>query len=598
MARRHCAWTATDGQPCRAPAKKGSEYCRHHPPARKGCQHDPPTSREVCHDVNLEEEFSPERLARLLHPDTTLIVEGHPQLGLYIQAVHYLPPHAGELRLRADSSGLAVATDPPMRLEKTMVREAVLGSRVSGWFTSEGFRQPASLLFTALAHGKQPIYARGERRQKAFRNAIESAVLQLDANRTVYGPDLLDRVRWGEEPPVPPLFDPERTYDQLITVPSEAPSKLLTPADPDGLAELPVRIDPIAHAPNGLPQQVLGRALARRDTWQTNEHEGHKHYSESAATVVYRPWNPAETFGERWWSVAQEKVLTALDHRFRSIRSDLVADVIDIAYLHWLNHGRPAKVGISLAQICEYRGVEVTQSTLEDHWHALRDARCLRVSTADFDAAVLEMDAMRVPHQTRLWDREAWNLEDPPGAQVLCVYSPGAFVGAALSETAGYLAAYSPRLLALDPYRDTMAKRLGRYLRSEWRMNAEGYVPARTPRYRTWGEHLNDAGVSPSERARRSPGDFIAAIERDVAKLCDAGCLAPPARGERLLDWLTHPADRLPLPRTGVLGEFLSRRAHIPPPPEIAADLAGYAQRRLARREQLAALKSGPRRRR
>jgi len=352
----------------------------------------------------------------------------------------------------------------------------------------------------------------------------------------------------------------------------------------------PVRLSTVVDAPSGKPYLVMTRALALKERWKTNADEGSKYYAEQDAAVIYQPFPPADLYGESWWNECREQVLKALEKRFRALKSELTADVIDILHLHWLNNNKPTKAGIKLSQVCKYRNVVPNQGALRIHWQALRDARGMRLTGKGFiEAAVLEIDALQVPDQPNLW-----NVEDIPGADLLCIYSPGPLVAAALNESASYMAHYSPKLLHMDPTRDRDAKRLGRYLRSEWRLNPASYIPDGPRRYRTWKGHLQDAGIFPSERETRRVGDYLNSLCVTLQKLADADLLQHPPSGVTVEAWvadtLTHPEDRGPLPRTGRLEAFLSQRVHLPPAAGVAAKLAEDAARRKARDRQRAAL--------
>jgi hypothetical protein len=345
----------------------------------------------------------------------------------------------------------------------------------------------------------------------------------------------------------------------------------------------PIRAEGVGEAPNSQVFHVLRRANSRPEQWAANEDEGYLFYAEDGNAVLYQPFKPTDTFGADWWSLCRESVMDALDKRFRAVKHDLLADVMDVLFLHWLRNGRPHKAGITLSQVCEYRGVSPTPDALAAHWHAIRDLRGLQLKDSFIQDQVFDIASARLPFQGNLWHKE-----EPPRADVVYFYSPGFFVAEALrAETGEFLAAYSPRLLHLNPYHQRDAKRLGRYLRAEWRLNPERYVGTSRPRYRTWAEHLADAGTTPSTRDTGRARDFIRALYRSIEALCDIGALAGPAEELTVTAWveseLTHPGSRTPLPRYGALEAFLARAVHLPPPPDLVPNLEHYAQRRLAR---------------
>jgi hypothetical protein len=336
----------------------------------------------------------------------------------------------------------------------------------------------------------------------------------------------------------------------------------------------PVRLRDWGTAPSGIDAQLFNRSLTRQDAWGIRSHDAICFYAEDRRPgyqVTWEPsWRPEDEFGFDWWSQRQVEVLTAVQCQFFRMKGDLVADVVDIAFLHWVENGCPPHACLTLSQICEYRQIWPTAHALRAHATAMRDASGFRVHTPEISARLLEMDVARGGSR---------KSGSPSGADLLYVYRPGAFVGAALSQSGWYRASYSPRLLHLDPYRDWMAKRLGRYLRSEWRLNPRGYAEmssqSGTPRYRTWGNHLTDAGIVPSTRDTHRVGEFIAGVYAAIECLSACGCLASPPEGMSTAHWissmLTHPDDReLVAARGGRLAEFLARRVHLPAPPEIA----------------------------
>jgi hypothetical protein len=359
------------------------------------------------------------------------------------------------------------------------------------------------------------------------------------------------------------------------------------------IAPHPVRSGGIAEAPNGPVFQTLRRAGSRPEKWQADSDQGQYFYAEDERAVIYQPFRPADQYGEDWWSECRDHVMRALAKRFGSIKHDLVADVMDVLFLHWLRNARPAKAAITLSEICEYRQVLPTRDALASVWSAVQDIRGMQLRDAVFQAQVFDIDSAALPFQPNLW-----RSEEPPRADVVYVYSPGYFVGAALNGDAGdFLASYSPRLLHLDPYRDRDAKRIGRYLRAEWRMNPGGYLPDAPWRHRSWKDHLEEAGITPSQRERTHVSEFKESIYHTLARLSDAGGIATPPKGLSMDEWveavLTHPGCRGSLPRYGKLEAFLSRTVHLPPALDLVPGLANLAAKRLARAAQHQALATG-----
>lgn len=346
-----------------------------------------------------------------------------------------------------------------------------------------------------------------------------------------------------------------------------------------------------AKAPNDPAMRALYRGMARKDepaSWPLNENDGQRYYEEPGGRVIYRP---AEVFQETdWWASMREDTLRALDKRFRAMRGDLVADVVDVLFLHWLANGEPAKAGITLAQVLKYRQKKPSKAEYELHWEALRDARSIRIQDDSLDAALFDMDAARG------LQRNLFGWDTPPAADVVYVYAPGFFVGRAVSTSHQYVAAYTPKILGLDPYRDKTAKQVARYLRGEWRLNPGGYLHGASPRFRSWAEHLADSGIDPQGSFSGHPEMFVKALERELGKLYDAEAL-----GESPFDNpnLYHPEDRnRTLPRRNWLPAFLAQRVHLPPIAEVQDALVKTHARRKALEAQQAALpKPGKRKR-
>jgi hypothetical protein len=331
-----------------------------------------------------------------------------------------------------------------------------------------------------------------------------------------------------------------------------------------------------------------------QEAWRTNTDEGCWYYEGKKATVLYRP---DEVFPDNWYDEAlKNDTLQALDKRFRELRGDLTADIIDILNLHWFAHQRPPKARITLSQICRIRGVKPERKALEQHWRAVRDARAIRLRGLLIeDIALLELDAIRPPQPN------LFGLQEPPSADLVIIYSPGACIGYAMSSTPFYIASYTPRFLTLDPQKYYTAKRLARYLRGEWRMNPEGYVGGQPMRYRRWRDHLADAGIDPLQQftGRRRHSEFLDSLDLQLLKLTEVGALGKWTprlhRSDELWgDWdllasLYHPQDRAcldELPYHGRLEAFLALRVHLPPPDDLRENLERYARQRAARAAQ------------
>jgi hypothetical protein len=338
----------------------------------------------------------------------------------------------------------------------------------------------------------------------------------------------------------------------------------------------PVQLNDTARAPSDAGSHHVGRALARLEDWQKNEEEATRYSEHKGSTLIYQP---SEIVTENWFS-AREHVLDALDKRFKEIRGDLVADVIDILFHHWFVNRPPrdGAVNITLGQILAYRKKEVETKELQIHFDAMRDARALRLRDALFDnEPLLHLSALR---------RELFDVDGSPGAGLLYRYTPGHFLAAFLKTDNFFIAPYARKVWELDPYRDSIAKRLARYLRGEWRMNPEGYIKGtNNRRYRTWAAHFKDAGIElpyPDDPARA-----IKTVEKQIEKLYYCDALAECGRA------IYHPDDLSTLdnlPRRGKLPAFLSLRVHLAPAADVSDALKETAVRRFAHRQQQRAL--------
>lgn len=365
----------------------------------------------------------------------------------------------------------------------------------------------------------------------------------------------------------------------------------------DSVKPHPIQARSLVEAPNHHADRDLQRALSRKTKpgiWMRNDPEGFVYAEGEHTTVIYQP---GDILVPDWWKEEMRaQTLDLLDHRFRLMPADLVADVIDILFLHWYYNAKPGKAGITLAQVVKYRGKQPLPKTLELHWRAIRDARSIRLRGGPFeDIALLEIDALRPPQPN------LFGLETPPASDLVYIYSPGWFVAQAVSHNAPYLAAYTARVLELDPHNHRVAKRLARYLRGEWRMNPGAYIERRPRAYRSWNEHLTDSGIDPQElfAGRKRANEVLDSLDDQILSLVRVGALRDWVPGlhrpEKLkgnwekLSYLYHPQDRqrlLELPYHGRLTAFQTLRVHLPPPDNLDENLAHYARQQAARQAQ------------
>lgn len=358
-----------------------------------------------------------------------------------------------------------------------------------------------------------------------------------------------------------------------------------------GLNEQPSRefeqTIPIALGSNFPGDRDLHRGLMLKNkvgTWGTNENEGTIFYDGAECITKYRP---PEIFPE-WWQDTREATLKQLDRRFREMRSELTADVIDILFHHWYKHRDPQKqekAAITLSQLCEYRGIQTQKKNLAALWEAMRDARSFRLMGDGIDAALFEMDAARAP-QSNLW-----GLEDPPRADIVYFFSPGFFLAQAIKENPIYLAPYVRKVWELDPYRDANAKRLARYLRGEWRMNTQKYLRPKDKaptRYRNWQSILDAAGVDIEEYLNSpNPSRLRKDVETALETLYDIEAIAECGAT------IYHSDDRIAsenLPRNGAMKVWLQLRVCIDPPADVTDALQEPNAKRVARTIEAKAL--------
>jgi hypothetical protein len=353
------------------------------------------------------------------------------------------------------------------------------------------------------------------------------------------------------------------------------------------LAPRNFNVGAIAFASNFAGDRDLHRGLAlrdREDAWRRNENEGHKHYRGKECDVLYKP---AELFPEDWWSEHKEAALAALDRRFRTIRNDLTADIIDVMFHHWRttkkrNDSPTAveKTGITLRKICQYRGIEPKGENIRIAYLAMRDVRAFRLKGGGIDAALFDIDTVKL--QPTL--PELWQNDEPPQADTGFIYSPGFFLSKAVDDEPVYFAPYVQKLWELDPKYHAKAKRFARYLRGEWRLNTQKYLrpDGQNPtRWRTWRDVLTDAGIDfEGYEATKDPRRFIKSIHEAIETLYDIEAIRECGAA------IYHPDDRAiyeSLPRKGVLNFWLNLRVCIEPPAEIRDALLNTNKKRIAR---------------
>jgi hypothetical protein len=294
--------------------------------------------------------------------------------------------------------------------------------------------------------------------------------------------------------------------------------------------------------------------------WGTNEEKATRYFDGREGHVVeYQPSEVEKALGD-----APERALTALDERFNNLKSEAVADVIDILFHHWHATKDPQTnaATINAAKLCEYRNKTLSGENLELHWHALKDAFSftLREMSSDLKARVF-------------FSESEGESTEGPGAKY--VYSPGFMLQYALKGQPLYFAPFLQKVWALDPVRENEAKRLARYLRADWRMNTQDYLTAesggaRAARWHTWAFLLAEAGIDVETYRKKANGKpypdgprrLIETIARAVETLYQMEVIA-----EGGFD-IYHPSDRKAaenLPPRGKLDAWLSLRVCLAP---------------------------------
>lgn len=570
-----CAGKRADGSPCGAPAKGKTGHCRHH---QQGA--DPAPER-----VDLRYCVAPLPAANL-PPIAQHLTDWCFDLLEKVQVIATREAQEGRrLDLQRSKDELRVAIGVPPDVadvpeEYTLPLAAfVVFDRRGNMTVRVGWRQVEQHIHLTREGEQAEFWVNDRIRRRTFLGFLLSSDL---TSLYVFGtPDL-------------PSTASQLVNLEVLTLHRSRWSEIgaVKAGQDSALAPHPVCMEEVVRAPNGQANQELQRALVRPAHWQTNPDEASKFYAGPGMTFIYQPQDapPSSLFEE----TVRNDALRALDLRFCQMNGDLVADVCDILLLHWLAAGRPNKAGITLLQILEYRKKQPERKTIQDHWQALRDTRSIRLRGGVLeDIALFEIDTLR-PRQPNLF-----GLDSPPEADRAYYYSPGGTMSLALNKEQAYFAPYARRILELHQYNYNIAKRLARYLRGEWRMNPEGYVSEGPRRYRTWGDHLEDAGIEISDRFRRKGNEFFELLDDQLLELC---------RVKALGDWvpqlfrpekcnggwetsarLYHPEDRSRLrglPYHGRLAAFLPLRVHLPPPEDVAEVLRTHLPGRLARRAQ------------
>lgn len=310
----------------------------------------------------------------------------------------------------------------------------------------------------------------------------------------------------------------------------------------------------LAMLPNGKADRDFQNGLLLLPKlWGRNEEKATRYFNGREGHVVeYQPSEVEKSLGN-----APERALTALDERFNQLRSETVADVIDILFHHWNATKDPQTnaTSINAAKLCEYRNKTLSGENLELHWHALKDAFSftLRETSSDLKARVFFSES------------EGENTE---GAGARYVYSIGFMLQYALKGQPLYFAPFLQKVWALDPVRENEAKRLARYLRADWRMNTQDYLTAesgatRAARWHSWAFLLSEAGIDiETHKSGKNPKRLIQTIARAVETLYQMEIIA-----EGGFD-IYHPSDRKAaenLPPRGALDVWLALRVCLAP---------------------------------
>ena len=362
----------------------------------------------------------------------------------------------------------------------------------------------------------------------------------------------------------------EEIEQQHTVEQTKLPAKRNSPKDKD-LTNQSIHV---LRLPNCAFDRDLNRALADYPNWLVNENDITRYRDgREGTTVVYQPPEVLEALQQ-----AQEQALMALDERFTKMKSVLTGDVIDILFHHWKHNkidSQGGRAGITLARICQYRGVEARNENLENAWQAMRDTRSIRLKQGNIDGALFEMDSI--------------DLSSPelPEKDTVYFFQPGYFLQFGLEGNKIYSAPFFESIWKLNPYKDHEAKRFARFLRGEWRLNADLYLDQNPGArcYKTWKNWLVEAGTNPDEW--RGQGKNITRemdnIERMVETLYDLTFLGN--KGANIY----HPEDRPKLgklPKRGRLEAWLDLRVCFLPSDGIKPVLAEGNQQRKAQLER------------
>ncbi len=441
-----------------------------------------------------------------------------------------------------------------------------------------------------IEENSQVVFSAGDDDGEKIRLSSSTAILEIQAVFYVVGKQIVAQIGsnyfyCGNEPDAlkcvqkrNEAFNVKTPPETLAWVSQHSLTKPKTPT----IAPHPLHDSAALQVPNDPASVLFTRMITQPKMWQTNENECHKYAQDgkNKAVVIYRP---DEEIPE-YWSDFRERVLQSLEGRFASMKGELVADVADILFWHWLSNERPAYANITLAQVLEYRGVKPRPNTIEEHWQAMRDVRAIRLRGGGIESEALFHISAAQPN--------LWGTAEPPKLATVYRFHPGYFLSEAIQHDGFFLAYYARSVWQLDYYRDANAKKLARVLRADWRRNAENYLPTGKPRYRTWGALLADAGIdTESGDAQNEPSRFIRSIERELEKLYQNEFVRECATA------IYHPDDqilRANLPPKGKLRAWLALRTHIAPAADITDALTHTATRRLARVEKIKALAETP----
>lgn len=381
-------------------------------------------------------------------------------------------------------------------------------------------------------------------------------------------PELLARL-------APPSLAPE---EKQIHFPQGTLPILLSRPMPRGDGPPTPPDELLAMLPNNKAERDLGHSLMTYPAnWQLNLNDA-KYFCDGSEGHIteFQPDEVASDY-ELALGDAPQRALDTLEKRFKELRSETVADVIDILFHHWNTYKNPVNNSalITAAKLCEYRGKVPEGDNLTSHWQALRDAFSLNLRDTQSDL------------NAKLFFAESkGEIKDGPGARYS--YSPGFMLQYALASNPLYFAPFLRKIWALDPKKYNETKRLARYLRGDWRMNTEKYLTSeggqRAARWRKWADILADCGID-AEAHQQSPNPkrLIEAVKSAVETLYDMEVIA-----EGSFD-IYHPDDRKMaenLPRRGALTEWLALRVCMAPSAKLREALLETDGKRRARRER------------